>query len=167
MGVNKSMSIVLIAAIGKNRELGKGPELIWHLPDDLKRFKALTTGHPIIMGRKTFESISKPLPKRVNIVVTRSADFRAEGVVIAHSVEQAIELAKSFDTEAVFVIGGGEIYAQALPYATRLELTLVNAEEPSADVFFPEFAREFRVVSKEKPREENGVSYTWAVFERK
>jgi len=161
------VSVTLIAAIGKNRELGKGSDLIWRLSEDLKRFKALTIGHPIVMGRKTFESIGNPLPKRINIVVTRDAAYTAPGAVVAHSIEQAVELAESFSTGAVYVIGGGEIYRQALPHADRLELTLVDAEEKDADVFFPEFENEFKKVSEKELREENSIRYRWAVYERK
>lgn len=159
--------ITLIAAIGRNRELGKGSDLLWRISDDLKRFKALTHGFPIVMGRKTFASIGKALPGRVNIVVTRNHDFRAENCVVVHSVERALQSAKNTGAENIFIIGGGEIYKEALPYATRLELTLVDAENADADVFFPEFESNFKKVSEEEPREENGIRYTWAAFERK
>lgn len=158
--------VVLIAAIGKNRELGRGNELVWRLSEDLKRFKTLTLGHPIIMGRKTFESIGKPLPKRVNIVVTREPTWSAEGVVVAHSVEQALALANGFNTGSVYVIGGGQLYAATLPFATRLELTHIDATDSAADVFFPAFEQEFVEVSKEKPHSENGVSYIWVTYKK-
>lgn len=160
------LEIILIAAIGKNRELGKNGDLIWRLSSDLKRFKEKTNGNPIIMGRKTFESIGRPLPKRVNIIVTRDTTYHNEGCVVAHSVEQAIETAKNTGAEKVFVIGGSEIYKQALPFAHTLDLTLIDAEDGDADVFFPEFRNEFKEVSKEKPREENGVSYAWVTYRR-
>lgn len=159
--------IILIAAIGRNRELGKGANLLWRIPDDLKRFKALTHGSPIVMGRKTFESIGKALPGRVNITVTKNPDFRAENCVVVHSVERALQSAKNTGAEKTFIIGGGEIYKAVLPYATRLELTLVDADDASADVFFPEFESTFKKVSEDEPREEKGVRYTWAAFERK
>jgi len=161
------MNIVLIAAIGRNREIGKGPELIWRIPGDLKRFKELTVGHPVVMGRKTFASIGRPLPKRVNIIVTRDASYRAEGAVVAHSVEQALGLAKSFDTEKVFVIGGGEIYKTAIPFADTLELTLIEAEDKNADVFFPEYENDFEKTAEENSQQEDGIEYRWATYGRK
>lgn len=175
----RKLNIILIAAIGKHRELGKGADLLWRISDDLKRFKALTNGFPIVMGRKTFVSIGKALPGRANIIVTRNLDFRHDGVVVAHSIEKAFEVGASMsrrrldmenggkEGEKIFVIGGGEIYKAALPYATRLELTLVDAENADADVFFPEFESNFKKVSEEEPREESGIRYTWAAFERK
>jgi len=122
----------MIAAVGRNRELGRGNELLWHIPEDLKRFKALTLGHPVIMGRKTFESIGKPLPGRTNLVVSRSA----------LSLEDALAQAKKLDKEEVFIIGGAQIYEQALPYADRLYLTLIE-DTKEADAFFPEYEKLF------------------------
>lgn len=127
--------ISLIAAIGKNNELGKDNQLLWHLPDDLKRFKELTTGHTIVMGRKTFESIGKPLPNRRNIVITRDTSYKKEGVEVIHSLEEVENL-----PEEIFIIGGGEIYAQALPFADRLYLTQVDTTL-DADTFFPPFEK--------------------------
>lgn len=161
------MDIILIAAIGKNRELGKGPDLVWRLSEDLKRFKTLTHGFPVVMGRKTFESIGKALPGRINIIITRNRDFRAENCVVVNSVEQALTTAGNTGAEKVFIIGGGELYTQTLPYADTLELTLVDAEDKDADVFFPEFEKDFKKVSEEEPREESAVRYRWATYERK
>lgn len=159
--------VILIAGIGKNRELGIGANLVWRLPGDLRHFKEVTTGHPIIMGRKTYESIGKPLPKRINIVVTRDHSYRAEGVVVVHSLEQALEAARGVGAEKILIIGGGEMYRQALPLATHLNLTFIDAEEPTADIFFPEYEKAFRETSRSEPQEENGVCYTWVTFERK
>jgi len=164
--MEKYPTVTAIAAIGKNRELGKGPDLIWRISDDLKRFKELTSGHPIVMGRKTFESIGRPLPKRVNIIVTRDTEYRQEGCVVVHSIEQALETAKNSGAEKIFIIGGGEIYKAALPFADTLELTLIDAEEPEADVFFPEFENEFIEKSRKEKREENGIHYSWVTFEQ-
>lgn len=161
------MDIILIAAIGKNRELGKQGDLIWRISDDLKHFREVTKGNSIIMGRKTYESIGRPLPKRVNIIVTRDPEYHQDGCVVVHSLEKAIETAKNTGTEKIYVIGGGEIYKQALPFATSLDLTLIDAEELQADVFFPEFEDQFTKVSEEDPREEDGVSYQWTLYERK
>jgi len=137
--------IVLMAAMGRNRELGFGNKLPWHLPDDLKRFKEITRGHSIIMGRKTYESIGKALPERKNIVVTRNAGYQAPGAVVVGSIEEAFKEAGNGGDEDVFVIGGGEIYKLALPYADRMYLTFVDAEIP-ADTYFPEFnENEWRV----------------------
>jgi len=128
-----NQQITLIAAIGKNGELGRDNELIWHLPNDLKRFKKITSGHDVIMGRKTFESLGKPLPNRTNIVVTRNTNFHADGCVIVHSLEDA--LAQSEDPNP-YILGGAQIYAQAIKMAHVLDLTLVNAAL-DADAFFP------------------------------
>lgn len=158
--------IILIAAIGKNRELGKGPELIWRLSEDLVRFREVTKGYPIIMGRKTFESIGRVLPKRVNIIVTRDTEYRHEGCVVVNSIEQALESAQNVGTDKIYVIGGGEIYKQALPFADELDLTLVEAEDADADVFFPEFEGTFIRSSESEEKEESGVRYRWTVFTR-
>ncbi|XKT74583.1 MAG: dihydrofolate reductase [Patescibacteria group bacterium UBA2163] len=158
--------ITLVAAIGKNREIGKGPDLLWRLKGDLQRFKAVTTGAPIIMGRKTYESIGRPLPKRVNIVITRDTSFKKDGVVTVHSVERALEVATNLNPEQIFVIGGGEIYRHTLPYADTLDLTRIDAEDPDADVFFPPFEDKFIKKSEEEPQEENGISYQWVTYVR-
>ena len=134
------MLISIIAAMGRNRAIGYQNTLPWRLPADLQRFKQLTLGHHILMGRKTFESIGRPLPGRTSIIITRQKDFQAEGCLIAHSLGEAIDLAKSHGEQEAFIIGGAEIYAQALSIIDRMYLTLVEAE-PEADAFFPEFAQ--------------------------
>jgi dihydrofolate reductase len=131
------MVLSLIAAIGKNREIGKNNALLWHLPNDFAYFKKTTEGHPVIMGRKTFEAIGRPLPNRQNVVVTGDQTYMKEGVTIVHSLEEALALFKNKDEE-VFIIGGAQIYTQALPYADNLYLTEVDAIF-DADTFFPEF----------------------------
>ena len=129
-------NLTMIVAAGENNEIGKDNDLIWHLSDDLKRFKSLTSGHHIIMGRKTFESFPKPLPNRIHIVITRQSNYKApDGVIIVNSIEDAINIAKK-DTQP-FIIGGGEIYKQAMPYASKIEITRVHATFPEADTFFP------------------------------
>lgn len=120
------MQISIIVASAENGAIGKDNQLLWRLPDDLKRFKQLTLGHPMIMGRKTFESIGKPLPGRTSIVVTRNADFAVEGVIVAHSLEDALLLAAEKDDEEIFIVGGGELYRQSQEIATRLYLTKVH-----------------------------------------
>ncbi|KKW32412.1 MAG: Dihydrofolate reductase [Parcubacteria group bacterium GW2011_GWA1_53_13] len=147
--------VSMIAAVGRNRELGLGNGLLWHIPEDLKRFKALTLGHPVIMGRKTFESIGKPLPGRTNLVVSRSA----------LSLEDALAQAKKLDKEEVFIIGGAQIYEQALPYADRLYLTLIE-DTKEADAFFPEYEKLFTKKVSEEPREYEGLQYRWVTLEK-
>lgn len=127
--------ITIIAAIGKNNELGIDNQLLWHLPNDLKRFKNLTSGHPIIMGRKTYESLGKPLPNRTNIVVSRRNDWFEEGILIVPTIKEAIKHAKKIN-EDIFIIGGGNIYEQTIDLADQLEITQVEAEI-NADTFFP------------------------------
>jgi dihydrofolate reductase len=161
---NKGPEVIAIAAIGKSRVLGEGNELVWHIPDDLKRFKAETLGHPMILGRKTFESIlgylGKPLPGRTNIVVTRDTAWKYEGVVTAHSIEEAVSLAKALDQEKVFIGGGAQIYAAALPYTDVLMLTLIDDDKPG-DAFFPPYELEFTRERFREDREHNGLKYTW------
>jgi dihydrofolate reductase len=132
-----SNELTLIVATGENNAIGKDNDLIWHLSDDLKRFKSLTNGHHIIMGRKTFESFPKPLPNRTHIVITRQTDYKVpSGVIVVNNLEDAIDAARN-DKQA-FVIGGGEIYKQAMPLVDILEITRVHSTFDDADTFFPE-----------------------------
>lgn len=160
--------ISIIVAVGKDNVIGKDNDLLWRLPDDLKRFKALTVGNPVIMGRKTWESLPekfRPLPDRTNIVVTRDPEYLAEGALIAHSLPEALRLAtRSEGLGEVFVIGGGELYRQALPLANRLYVTEV-ADDSTGTVFFPDYT-EFSTVIEEDAHEENGVRYIWRTLER-
>ena len=128
--------IIIIAAIGEKRELGKDGDLPWHLPDDFKRFKKLTSGHYIIMGRKTWESFPRPLPNRTHVVITRQQDYKADQAIVVHDLQTA--LAACSDQSTVFIIGGGEIYNLALPVATHMELTLVHTQV-EADAYFPQW----------------------------
>ena len=133
---NKSELTVIVAA-GENNAIGKDNDLIWHLSDDLKRFKRLTNGHHIIMGRKTFESFPKPLPNRIHVIITRQKDYKApEGVIVVNSLADALDAARKDNNP--FIIGGGEIYKQAIPLADKLEITRVHATFDDADTFFPE-----------------------------
>lgn len=135
----KKSELTIIVAAAENNAIGKDNKLIWHLSDDLKRFKSLTDGHHIIMGRKTFESFPKPLPNRTHIVITRQANYIAPpGVIIVNTLEEAIDIAKN--DSRPFIIGGGEIYKQAMPIADRIEMTRVH-ETFEADTFFPEISR--------------------------
>jgi len=125
----------IVVAMGEKNEIGFENQLLWHLPKDLKHFKDLTSGHPIIMGRKTYESIGKPLPNRTNIVVSRQKDWFEEGILIVGSIKEAVKFAKKIDDE-VFIIGGGNIYEQTVDVTDRLEVTLVKADL-QADTYFP------------------------------
>lgn len=127
--------ITLIAAAAENNALGKNNDLIWHLPDDFKRFKAITSGHYIIMGRKTFESFPKPLPNRTHVIITRQKNYNPENCIVVNSLEKAIEICPK--DEDIFVIGGGEIYQQSIAIAHKIELTRVHSTF-EADTFFPE-----------------------------
>lgn len=156
--------ISIIAAIGKNRELGKGNDLIWRVSPDLKRVKELTMGHPIIMGRKTFESIGRPLPGRTNIVVT-SAQMCIEGCLVFNTFEKALEAARAVDEEEIFIFGGASIYEVSLPFVDRLYLTLVDAYDSHADVYFPEYSTFTKEVSRED-HPEHTPPFSWITLER-
>ena len=139
----------LIAALDRNFAIGKGNALPWHLPDDLRHFKALTLGKPVLMGRKTAQSLGRALPKRRNLVLTRAGCVPYAGMQVVASLDAAIAIA-AVDGDELCVIGGGEVYALALPVATRMHLTLVDAEVEGADAFFPRFdADAWQVVSRE------------------
>ncbi len=152
----------MIAALGRNRELGKGNDLLWKIPEDLKRFKELTKGHPVIMGRKTYESLPvQPLPGRTNIVITRDTTWASEGALTAESIDEALGMAAFAEGgEETCIIGGGQIYTAALPYADMLQLTLIDAEA-EADSFFPAYEHLFTKKVFEEQREWNGLKYTW------
>ncbi len=131
--------VALVVAMDRNRAIGRGNDLPWRLPDDLKRFKALTLGTPVLMGRRTAESLGRALPGRTNLVLTRSGRVPFEGMQPVASLEQALQLARAAGAGTLSVIGGGEIYALALPRADVLHLTLVETVVPDADTFFPEW----------------------------
>lgn len=157
--------ISAIAAIGENRELGTQNQLSWRIRDDLKRVKTLTTGHPLIMGRKTFESIGHPLPNRTNIIVTRDKSFTAKDCVIVYSIIEALEKAHALDSEEIFIFGGAQIYREAFPYIERLYLTFIHASDSEADVFFPDYS-EFTTILDSEIREQDGLVYDWVTLER-
>jgi dihydrofolate reductase len=162
-----------VVALGRdgqhNRVIGKNNELLWHIPDDLKRFKVLTLGHPVIMGRKTFESIisvlGKALPGRTNIVVTRDAEWSYPDVLVAYSLEEALAKARELDREEIFIGGGTQIYEQALPFVDRLYLTLID-DEKEGDSFFPPYETEFTKIISDESREWTGLNYRWLTLER-
>ena len=154
----------LVAAIARNRVIGVGGRLPWHLPEDLQRFKRLTMGAAVIMGRRTYESIGRSLPGRRNIVVTRQAAARWSGCAVAPSLAAALSLAA--DSPEAFVIGGAALYAEALPHARRLYLTLIDAAY-DGDTWFPEFAAAaWREVSREPGIGASGVPYSFVTYER-
>ncbi|MBC2838910.1 dihydrofolate reductase [Robiginitalea sp. SC105] len=161
--------VILIAAAGEKNELGRDANLPWHLPDDFKRFKELTTGHPMVMGRKTFETFPKPLPGRRHIIITRDREYRVDhpACTVVHSLEAALDAAA--DAGKVFVIGGGEIYRLALPKATKIELTRVHGRF-EADTYFPEFdAEQWELIaSRHHPADErHNFAFTYYTLVRK
>jgi dihydrofolate reductase len=161
--------ITIIAAIAENNALGKDNDLIWHLPSDLKRFKKITSGHCILMGRNTFESIGKPLPNRTTIIITRNKNYFKEGCSIAHSLEEAIDLVGSDDV--AFVIGGAQIYKEAIEkdLVDQLDITKVH-QDFEADVFFPSIDLNiWEETSREdfKADEKNKFDYSFLSFQKK
>ncbi len=177
--------ISIIAAIGRNRELGGKNDLLWHIPEDFKHFKRTTLGSPIIMGSKTFESIGRALPKRLNIVLSKKKDYQARGCIVAHSMQEALNTAKAEckrkslehsqkDCE-IFIIGGGFVYEQALDMGIvdRLYLTLIDADFPQADVFFPDYKKYgfTNVIAERRGKEEihqkgKSFAYTFVTVEK-
>lgn len=156
--------ISMIAAIASgNRALGKDNKLIYQIPEDLKRFKDLTSGHAIIMGRKTFGSIGRPLPNRTNIVISRDSNFKAEGITVIHSLNEALQQAQN-DNE-VFVIGGGQVYKEAIGLADKLYLTIVE-DTPEADTFFPDYSEFKKVIWQGEVQEFERLKYRFVELER-
>jgi len=156
--------VTLVVAAAENGVIGKDGGIPWRISDDLKRFKVLTMGFPIVMGRKTWDSLpKKPLPGRTNIVITRQADWSAEGAVTAHSVEDAI--AKAGDADEVFVIGGAEIYAAAMSLADVIELTEVHGEF-EGDAVLPPLEGEWEETFREGHQTEDGLAYSFVTLER-
>ena len=159
--------ITIIAAVAENNALGKNNTLLWHLPDDFKRFKQITSGHHIIMGRKTFESFPKPLPNRTHIIISRQKDYSPEGCIVLDSLEKAIE--KCAKNETVFIIGGGEIYNQSLDIVDRLDITKVHTSI-DADVYFPEIdTNVWQLISEEfhSKDDNHAFDFTFQIFSKK
>ncbi len=145
--------ITIIAAAGENNELGKDNDLVWHLPDDFKRFKQLTTGHHIIMGRKTFETFPKPLPNRTHIVITRNKNYQKDNILVVNTLQEALDLTENDDQP--FIIGGGEIYKMAMDISDKIELTRVHATF-EADTFFPKIdLNKWKLVNEEYHPKDN------------
>jgi len=158
--------ISLIAAVSENGSIGKDNKLPWHLPADLRFFRNTTLGHPIIMGRKSFESIGKALPGRTNIVLTRNANFAAaENLKVAHSLEEAFEIARETGADECFVIGGAEIYKEALPFCQKLYITRVHGTF-EGNTFMPEFEKGFCKISSvsNSKDEQNAYAYDFEIF---
>lgn len=159
--------ITLIAAVAENNALGKHNLLLWHLPDDFKRFKNITTGHYIILGRKTFESFPKPLPNRTHVIISRQKDYKYEGCIVVDSLQKAIALCPK--NEEVFIIGGGEIYNQSIDIADKLDITKVH-HSFEADTFFPQIDREkWELTSTEfhSKDEKHPFEFTFETYLRK
>jgi len=166
------VKLSIIAAIGQNRELGKNNKLLWHIPEDLEHFKKITLGHQIIMGRKTFESIGRVLPDRTNIIVTRYTNYVVPGCLIAHSLEEGIEIASSSSTprndkkeKEIFIIGGGDIFEQVFPQVQKLYLTIVH-DSFDADTFFPEYEHSFKKIISKTDGRSKDYPYTFLELER-
>lgn len=162
-------NLIIIAAAAENNALGKDNQLLWHLPDDFKRFKAITTGHPIIMGRKTFESFPKPLPNRFHIIITRDTSYSTshDDCKIVHSLKQALSMVDQ--NKEAYIIGGGEIYSQAMEFADMIELTRVHGNY-EADTYFPEIdLKEWELLKEEfhPSDEKHKVSFSYLTYKRR
>jgi dihydrofolate reductase len=153
--------ISIIAAMADNRVIGRGNVIPWHIPEDMKRFREITMGHPVVLGRKTFESIGRPLPGRKTFIVTRKRGYRAEGCVVVHDLQEA--LTKCADADEVFICGGGEVYREAMPLASRIYLTVVHLEV-YGDTLFPIIPGDFLLVRREEIK--GAVSCTYLLYER-
>lgn len=163
------MNISLIAAIAQNNAIGKNNDLLWHLPADFKHFKETTSGHFILMGRKTFESFPKPLPNRTHLIVSRQKKYKVpDGCFVFASVDLALQFAKDNNQKTVYVIGGGEIYKQTIDQANELIITHVHQSFNVADAFFPEISTEWQVISEEKHKadEKNQYDFTITVYQK-
>ncbi len=159
-----SPRLSMIVAVDETRAIGKDNRLLWHIPEDLKHFKELTTGHAVIMGENTYHSIGRPLPNRTNIVVTLDQTLALPGCLVVHSLDEALSVAREHEREEIFVMGGASIYRQFLPMIDRLYLTLVSGKH-EADTFFPDYSDFTRVMNEEKC--DNGeYQFSFLVLER-
>lgn len=167
------MKIALVVALGLNNEIGANGKLLWHLPADLKRFKEITSGHHVLMGRKTYESIPekfRPLPNRVNIILTTNKNFKAANCIVVHTIKEAIAIAKNARENELMIIGGGEIYTLAIPFATTLYITKVNSNFSEADTFFPKWNTEEFVETENiffEKDEKNEFDFNYIKLEKK
>lgn len=163
------MKVSLVAAVAQNNAIGKNNEMLWHLPADFKHFKETTSGHFILMGRKTFESFPKPLPNRTHLIITRQTDYNVpENCFVFQSIAAALQFAQNENQDVVYVIGGGEIYKQSIANANELIITHVEAEFPEADAFFPEITQDWKKMSEEfhKANEKNKIDFTIALYKK-
>ncbi|MBQ9516903.1 MAG: dihydrofolate reductase [Eubacterium sp.] len=158
------MSIKIIAAVGKNNELGKNGDLIWHIREDMQFFKKTTTGSAVIMGRKTFDSLPKALPNRRNIVISSNKNFRADGAEVVDSIQKAIDLTAGQDA---FIIGGASVYKAFIPYADAIYLTEIEAECPDADTYFPTFDKTAYSREVINSSTENGINFAFVKYTNK
>ncbi len=159
-----SSRLSMIVAVDETRAIGKDNRLLWHIPEDLKRFKELTSGHAVIMGENTYHSIGRPLPNRTNIVVTLDQTLALPGCLVVHSLDEALSVAREHEREEIFVMGGASIYRQMLPMVERLYLTLVKGKH-EADTFFPDYSDFIQVISEEQC--DNGeYQFSFLVLER-
>lgn len=164
------MTISLVVAAADNNAIGKDNKLLWCLPNDMKFFKNVTWGMVVVMGRKTLESLGKPLKGRRNIVITRQKDFQVDGAIIVKDLDESLSATKTMDVKEVFVIGGGEIYKQFLPIANKIYITRVHMSPEDADTYFPEFSeKEWKLVSKKdyEPDAKHPYAYSFQLWERK
>lgn len=163
--------VTIIVAVARDGAIGRRGDLLFHISDDLRRFKRLTMGHPIVMGRKTFESFPKgPLPGRTNIVVTRRRDYDGRGATVAGSLDEALKIAAAEETGRIFIIGGGEIYRQAFGIADALELTAIDAAVDDADTFFPPVNDvDWELTEESEPMTDpkTGISYSFITYARR
>jgi dihydrofolate reductase len=151
--------ISIFVALSENRVIGKGNTLPWHIPDDFKRMKEVTSGHTIVMGRKTYESIGRILPNRVNIIITRDPSYKVEGGIVCSSLEAALEEARKHESEEIFIFGGGQIFEQAMPITEKLYLTVVH-QDIDGDTYFPDYS-DFTEKVFEQQGKSNGYAYTF------
>lgn len=164
------IELVQVVAFDRKHCIGKDNQLAWHIPEDLKHFKAITTGGVIVMGRKTFESIGKPLPNRTNWVITRDTNWTADGVKVAHSIDEALQFAsldvKNGDHNQLFIIGGGEIFSQTLPISDRLEITRIDLDV-QGDAFYPLIPDDFTLINSESGMsEKTGTGFVFETYQK-
>ncbi|MDY6062311.1 MAG: dihydrofolate reductase [Erysipelotrichaceae bacterium] len=158
------MKIAMIAAIGKNNELGKKNQLLWHLPNDLKFFKEVTLNHTVLMGLNTYKSIGRPLPKRRNIVLSYNGEYQEDGIEVYGTIDEAL---KNLDEDKIFVIGGASMYTQFIDRADELYLTEVDAEDREADAYFPQFDKSRYNYTKLKDNSDGNISYCHVLYTKK
>lgn len=157
--------ISIICGLAHDRAIGNNNQLLWHIPEDLKHFKEITTGHPIIMGQKTYESIGRPLPNRTNIVLSQDSSLQIDGCIVCGSIDQAIVAASEHDQNEIFIIGGGSIYKQTIDLADKLYLTIVDGTY-EADTFFPDYSEFTKVIIESETFESNNIKFKFVELER-